>query len=223
MIRLLKDFVQFLFNPKPLGYSKHFIRNLIESFFFFFLLILILILISFVFEKLNLIESEIRVYNERIGVRDSTIISIFLVAIVEETAFRLPLTNFNMLYIRLSTSFLLSSIFSIVGGIFFDFHWDPYLITVCVGVIFFVISFKTELSISKDFLEKKFSVIFWILTLLFALIHTPLFLMEGLHVIDIFKSLLVLFISGVFLGYIRIRFGFLYVVVYHILYDYMTI
>jgi len=152
------------------------------------------------------------------------LLTLFLVPLHEEIMFRLPLTIFNIRYIIISFSFLLSfmvfTVFSkhlYYNDLFPHLIWD-YIYYIIFTFIFIIILFKLKrfLSIISGFWGKHFILIFYMYSILFMLVHFDytIFFEYGM-LIEILR-LLPKFMIGFFLGFIRINFGFIYALIFHI-------
>lgn len=219
----LVDFFKFLYSPSvyyniPIPSYKKIYQVLIIYFFSLILGVCISIIIHYFINTPKRADNEIDYSFYFI------FLSCLLLPLLEEIVFRL-----SLIYSRLNLSLSVSGIaFSVVNNILKEqtvFTVENFyvikiiasiVISILIGTIFYF-KIKNYEIILADFHKKNFKAIFYILTLLFALLHISNFKIS-------FHSLLVLplltlpqFIFGLTVGFIRIRYGFIYCLFIHIL------
>ncbi|MDM1395956.1 CPBP family intramembrane metalloprotease [Myroides odoratimimus] len=152
------------------------------------------------------------------GLLVAVLFIVLLGPLAEEVAFRLAL-RFKSWYLLLSTPLTLVyslwilyrinlSIAFIVGGVFY--------VILCT----YLYLHRNNIVILKERHEKYFGYVFYSYTFLFMIMHISNFYTINTEVL-VYSPLLFLpqFIGGLLLGYIRMRFGFGYNCMIHIIYN----
>lgn len=210
-------------NPKKLELKK-------DKFFKIIGKILIVIVILLIFSKLYYwLEGKIYHIPDQYKHNWSKkfiLFSIFFAPIFEEIAFRLPL-KFKPFNLAISTSFI---IFYITTNIIFktplleiNIH---LLYSFLISVFFFIIFiFLLKLNKIKKLVEKiwenHFNTVFYFYAFLFGFTHFFKFIEPNL--IFIFFYPLPFVIIGIFLGYFRLKYGFIYSIIFHFIYSLLNI
>ncbi|WP_369403712.1 CPBP family glutamic-type intramembrane protease [Geofilum rubicundum] len=84
-------------------------------------------------------------------------------------------------------------------------------------VLYYLLSLIKNFNISR-FWDRYFGAVVYLSALMFALLHLPAYRFEGVFIEKILAMILIsipYIIMGMSLGYIRVRFGFLYAVFFH--------
>jgi len=149
------------------------------------------------------------------------LLNLTMIPVLEEIAFRLPLIykKNNIVLSFSAITYFTTSLLLADGAL--DISTNIYLrliISVVIGVvIFFLLSLKSiENKISK-FWETYSKLIFYVLLLLFTLGHIENYILTSITLLLMPILLLPQFIGGVFLSFIRTKFGFEYAILFHIL------
>jgi hypothetical protein len=140
---------------------------------------------------------------------------IFLAPLLEELVFRLPL---RLSRITLSVSFAVFIIAVIKNFFIQEDNYTIYLLSVPLSAIIFgLLSYVTDIYLKINKLwEKHFFYVFYFFVLIFGLSH--LFNYNEIHWWMILSSPLLTLphiIMGLFLGFIRMNYGFLYSFFFH--------
>ena len=153
-------------------------------------------------------------------------INIFAFPILEETAFRLPLIYKRL---NLSLSVLLLSYYTLsivlVGDVInmSDMILTRMGLSVFIAVLtYFIVGIKTIGFKVKEFWENHYKIIFYTLLLLFTFRHLDSYMLTSL--VFLFSPLLLLpqFIGGVFFSFTRVRLGFIYVILLHMMINFIV-
>ncbi len=219
---LIIDFISFLKHPNLMGYAYSKTDKIKITVQLWLSLFLFMILGFGVLD--NLIEiPETDVFAkmlETIGYFAAFLFAVFIGPFLEEVFFRLPL-RFKTLYVFCGglgiIAYLAFSITAIVEYYFDTISWLYYSFWVLATVVFVSSIFFYQNKI-KESRTKWFPFIFYTLSILFAFIHIGNFQEFPLKVL-LFMPLIVLpqFILGVGMGYLRIRMGFWYGYLFHVL------
>lgn len=108
-----------------------------------------------------------------------------------------------------------------IAIILFFVHWVIAII-VLFGAIR-IIAFKKNDTDIKRFYKKYGKHIFWVLTILFALVHITNYDFQNIPVYAYPFMVIPQFIGGVFLGIIRIRYGLRYAIIHHTFFNLFVI
>lgn len=166
--------------------------------------------------KLPLLENKDLVYNY-------LIIALFFMPIIEELCFRLLLTQYNKQFIMISFSLVVGYFASNIlnlqiiksdnmsFNVIISFVYPLILAIPLYAIIYFIkFDFRREWN-------DHFQYIFYIVTVFFAIAHLPSFDLNFRQYLFMPFIILPLLISGLVLGYIRIRFGIFYSIIFHFL------
>jgi hypothetical protein len=221
---MTKDLILFLQKPNLKDANFTSIRKIWRTALLFCWLILFQIVIQVLFSLINpnstgaLIE-----YDDKILNHVGFIYIIFLGPIIEELTFRLPLSKFNAIYLKVSCSFLLTFFLS---RIIFHFIAPQFIIKYYYEIGFALLIFyclnKIDFYAIKVFWEERFYYFFWLSALLFSLFHFPYVISLSLDYVVMLKVFVSLFLGAIVIGYTRVRYGFIYGLGIHILYNFFT-
>lgn len=147
---------------------------------------------------------------------------IFLAPLLEEFVFRLPLR-----FSKITLSGSLSVFFIVVIKLFYiqDGNYIIYFLSIPLSVIFYgLLSYKINIYLKiKVFWEKHFSYVFYFVALIFGLSH--LFNYNEIYLWMIVSSpflTLPHIVMGLFLGFIRINYGFFYSFLFHVTINFIS-
>lgn len=148
------------------------------------------------------------------------ILSCILSPLIEEIAFRLPLI-YSRLNLSLSItilSFYIINKFFILKNIFDieNYFILRILISILCGVIFYFISKKHEDILLKIY-KNNFKIIYYTSSLIFALLHISNFQSDFSVLLAAPLITLPQLIFGLTAGFVRIKYGFLYCFLIHII------
>jgi len=230
----IKDLLSFLkkpdFEPCKLEPSVVFISVLKIYFSLFFVSILLILLRKIIFQDAmmnnNIVDyssSEIQQYISNPWVLFFILLLIF--PAIEEFSYRLFLTGYNRYFLSISLSLIVGDFVSLLFDIQFLYtehlHIN-YLIVlffhVALSIPFFVFFFfLTKKNAIKQFWNKYFPYIFYIASFLFAIVHLQVLSFSHVNVFLVILSISPFFVSGLGLGFIRIRYGFKYSILVHVI------
>lgn len=144
---------------------------------------------------------------------------VLIAPVLEEVMFRLMVTKFDLLKVKISLSMLMAFILEMVicemyfgkslllekiFGNVFSLYW----VVIALAIIFYLIltCFNRVLQRLNSFWDNYFYIVFYGSALLFCIAHyhrTPLFLLP------------VMLVTGLFLGYTRVKLGLGYSIILH--------
>ncbi len=148
----------------------------------------------------------------------------FIYPLFEELTYRLLLDRYNPYKIGISLSLLISYHIMINFQEFFLTYTNILnltLLSLSLIVIFSIFLFPLLLYFTKKksvekFWMHNFPYIFYGSALLFSFNHIGLFVFEDYTLLYIFLVLLPFFILGVAFGYVRLKYGFFYAYIVHV-------
>lgn len=227
MVEKVKNIWDYFKKPDFEKYSFESFSKKIFSFLMFFFICAVFGLL------LSLISGIIR---ERIGISSVSIsfsiiffiiINLLILPIIEEIAFRLPLI-FNKVYISLSLFIISYIIISRLYG--YDIlnlqkNVLPRIIYPfsIASIIYAVLQFDYMYHKTSFFWNKNKKTIFLTFLFIYALMHVNNYKLSYYYVIVFPLIVLPQFISGIFLSFVRIRFGFIFSVIFHFLINLLAI
>lgn len=154
------------------------------------------------------------------------IINLLLIPVIEESAFRLSLiySKINLCISFFFICFLISS-YIISGGVITT---DKLLLRGAVSiaassVLYLMLNLSSVDRIVATFWERNFRVIFYFFLTLFVLRHLDEYVFSFQELAVVLIILTPKFVGGVFLSYSRIRLGFTYGVLLHIIINAISI
>lgn len=218
------DFFIFLKSPSitiksSANHNEKITESIILLILKFLFSILIATLIGAFYEPENLTDKSIA---ERFSPFLYLVIAGMLLPLFEETLFRLSII-FKPIYLSFSsacfgyyfsTKLIFNSRLSLVDETFYYRIGSGVLF----GLIIFVILRNNRIKKQvQDIWIKKFRIIYYVSAIFFAWVH--IFNFELNHINILLTPLLTLpqLFSGLIMGYLRVKFGFLYPLVFHIL------
>jgi hypothetical protein len=149
------------------------------------------------------------------------LLNLSLIPVLEEIAYRLPL-SYNKNYLTLSFTTIVYFAVSILfaSGIM-DFSTNIYIrlvISIVMGVnIYFLLSLKSFENKVARFWNTYPRVILYTFLIMFTLGHIENYVLTSIVLLLMPILLLPQFISGTFLSFVRVKFGFEYAILFHIL------
>lgn len=148
------------------------------------------------------------------------IINVLLIPIIEETAFRLSLI-YSKINFCISLLFIFFFIVSYImsGAIITT---DKLLLRIFIpiaasSILYLLLNFGSINNIIETFWERNFSIILYFSLTLFVLRHLDEYAFSFRVLVVLLIILIPKFVTGVFLSYSRIRLGFIYGVILHII------
>ncbi|HBV16301.1 CPBP family glutamic-type intramembrane protease [Chryseobacterium carnipullorum] len=215
------DFFKFIYKPDIYKSSNSVLRKICESLFIYLFSLLLGLCISFTIYYF--IDTPERRDNEVDFSFEFIFLSCLLLPLLEEIVFRL-----SFIYSRINLSLSVGGIaFSIANNLLKEqtlFTIENFyviriiasiLISIFIGILFYF-KIKRYTNVLANFHQKKFKTIFYILTLLFALLHVTNFKLNFYSFLIFPLMILPQFIFGLAAGFIRIRYGFPYCLFIHI-------
>jgi len=198
----------FSYLKKPVYIEEYKKLTFLEFLSYIFIYILAIIPIGII---LFLISNGIGLENRQstLSFQEKIFYGILFAPIVEEILFRLILRfNRKNLLVILTTTLMLSIIFLVKKDIVRVLVFSSLTIVFSLCTIY--------LEACKDFFMKYFHIWFYIIAGLFGILHIYNYM--GINISNLFLSPLFAipqFILGILLGYIRIRNGFFYALLFH--------
>ncbi len=202
----MNDFLKFVKCP---NYTGSFIKLSAGDFFILFVVYFISVIpfgaiASFVASRLGLTSKV-----QQLTLPREIFYGVFLAPIIEEVFFRLIYVfNKRNLIILLSTSVFFGTYFTVNENLLKSIVFSVVFILTIVLIINF--------NRSRANFYKHFALFFYFIAGLFAIIHLGNFI--GLSFNNVIIGLLMVipqFLAGIILGYIRVRFGFIYAIIFH--------
>lgn len=221
-MRLLKDVVSFLFEPT---YEKEIKRSivlvLVRVLILFFLMIGCQVLWNYMYSKFFGDFSKIVSHNHIVVQSTSFWVFALLGPVLEEMSFRYFLTSYNKTVIKIGVSFIFGYLVLMISDIFLinRIPLPQHILHLGISSIVFIAIYYLKISIKEGFWINNFKFFCWGSILLFGFVHIPQFTNEGFSVYEIARSLGSLLIGSFYLTYIRCRFGIVYSIVIHIVYN----
>lgn len=204
----MSDFITFIKCPY---YTGSFVKLSVKDFFILFVVYFISVVpfgaIASIVSSLSGLTSKV----QQLTMPREILYGVLLAPIIEELFFRLIYVfNQRNLVIILAASVLFEGYFIINDNLIKSIIFS--------AVIIFTIVLLLNFRRSRTTFYKHFGFFFYFIASLFAIIHIGNFI--GLSLNNILIVLLMVipqFIAGTILGYIRVRFGFIYAVFFHTL------
>jgi len=203
----MKEFIHFVKHPKLDKIQKVDFTILLKLFIFYIITSVFLGVISAIVTKLFNLDHTISLSSPY----KTILIGVFLAPIYEELLFR-SLLRLN----KLTITFFLTTLICLTIISFINNKYSFFYILLSVLLISLTIVWISKLSTLKEINKNYFSYSYYFSSLLFGLIH--LFNFSGdLVPIIAFALLLVSpqIILGLILGFIRIKFGLAYAILFH--------
>lgn len=146
---------------------------------------------------------------------------VILGPIIEEISFRLPL-KFNKLFIPFSVFvfYLMIKLLNKKDFYLGEYTLDYILLQVAISIMLFIVLFallrikNIRYFIEEKIYKKHFGIFFYALAFFFAFLH---YKADSFSLVFVTPIIISQFISGVFLGYVRMKLGFRYGVLMHML------
>jgi hypothetical protein len=209
---IINDFFKFLISGKYQKYVKEKIsQRMVDFIILFFVVFFLSQLSAKMLSYLHLENYKPQSLNSK-----RIIYSILIVLIIEELTSRLWLVH-NKLNFTISISLMISALISLwvdVGIITFTFLLIFLTISILLYTIIFYL-FKLN-SFLEEFWNKKFLYIFYLTSITFWFLHAirnkefiPILIISSFYA----------FIAGLFYGYARMKFGFIYAIIAHSMFN----
>src|SRR5690606_348396 len=220
----MSEFIQYLINPKSTEKNGSLVFNFIYSVIILVALIISQILLQIIFLAFwNYDSLEGQDYVKSINEGYSVFISCFIAPLIEEVTFRLPLMKFDVINFRISFSLFIGLLLSFITSLVSDVTINPFVIQFSFGLVAFILTYKLKFEKFRTYWDNNSNIIFWGILLLFCLSHIPQFLMYNLDLGLIMKSTVSILLSGIFLAFARIRYGIIYSIFIHCIYNYIIL
>ncbi len=219
---LITDFNSFLKHPDLKGFTYNKTEKLKITVQLWLSLLLFMILSLGILDTLiDIPETDVFTKMlESIGYFGAFVFAVFLGPFLEEVFFRLPL-RFKISYAIIGglgvLFYLAFSVTAILEYYYETLSWLYYVFWLLISVVFVVscVVFQNQIEVNST---KYFPYVFYVLSIIFAFIHIGNFEEFPLRVL-LFTPLIVLpqFVLGLGMGYLRIRIGFWYGCLFHVL------
>jgi hypothetical protein len=214
---IIVEFIRFILKPNAELVLIRFYKKLLN---FFILLICSLIIVYGLTIVLQMFINQPASKVNDLSFAKLILFALLLAPLFEELVFRL-----SLIYSKLNLSISLSlAIASIITSVF-----DIRLLTWFGGVTFFlafcvlyiVLNNLTTFQIKiEGFWEKYFILVFYILTFLFGIFHMANYQLNSFSALTLaFVFSIPQIIGALFLGFVRIRLGFIWAVILHVLFN----
>lgn len=222
--RSVRDFISFLKSPivtRDADYSntQKIAASIVLLFLKFAFSIAIASLIGLFYEPKNITDQSL---SERFTPLAYLVLAGIILPFYEETLFRLSL-SYKRVYLALSVSCLgyylcTKLIYGIRLTTFDESLWIRLGASILLGVVYFLLLLQKRYS---DYFQKiwatKFTVIYYLSAVLFAALHIFNFEMTLTNLLLIPILTLPQLFSGLVMGYMRVRFGFIYPLLLHMI------
>jgi hypothetical protein len=223
---MIADFIRFSISPNYI-YRQYSFWQSIKCFFLLFTLSLIatqlLGVILFVAGSEGYIDSPLnRLKTKDVLILKSMVLSVFVSPIVEELAFRLHLRSNNLKFSFGFISLIILLVLAFFNLKFSDNYWICFIFLLSLSPLLFVLLNQYNLSIER-IIVNNFKSVFYTTIVLFALIHLRNYELHDTSLFVMFLLITPQIIAGFFLGFIRMRLGFVYSIVFHSLHNSMML
>ena len=225
---MIKDIVIFLRKPDPLMF--HYLNAWVRikrTVLIFLILILLQVSVQIIFLILGNSDNEnsIAKYNETASAKLSPLYIILFAPFLEELTFRLPLTKFNILFVRISCSLMIGLLISSVLNRLVAINAETILVRVLISLGVYVIFLISK--VNFEFLmhrwEKVFKSIVWASMGIFIAIHIPQLIGADFNSGSFVRSVISLLLSAFMFSYVRTRHGFVYSLSLHSFYNLLSV
>jgi membrane protease YdiL (CAAX protease family) len=228
----LKNFLNFLKKPDCQTIDVSLTKR-IKILFVLYIITLVLLSLSKLLQDLFIYFDLFEEYSQKISIlpkitsKENSYIflltAMILGPIFEELVFRLMLTQYNKQLISISLSLLLGYLLTI----HFDFYllniksgyiysFMAYIYPVCFAIPFYIIAQHLKLDLKKSW-NRYYPIIFYTITIIFALMHIPTLTINKSHYLFIPVLILPFIVIGITLGFIRTRLGIIHAMIFHFL------
>lgn len=222
---MIKDFISFLISPTLQRGDFTILGKIWRTTILFFAMVLLQVIIQkfFLLFSHNKTSESIEYDDKLLGHVGLTYI-IFVAPIIEELTFRLPLTSFNALYLRVSFSFIIASVVSKMAFYFLPplsiniFHFE-----IGLAILIFLILSRVKFYQLEKKWDKQFICLYWISIILFSVLHLPYVIGLGFDFAEVLSIVISLILGAIFITYSRVRYGFFYALGIHMIYNFLTI
>ncbi|WP_299104062.1 hypothetical protein [uncultured Tenacibaculum sp.] len=223
---MLKELLDFLLKPKPSQVSLNIekkLKNILKVYVYYFIFLLIVMGTCFYvldIQEQNLVAEKIKKWS----VLKTLVYGVVMVPLLEELMFRLPMIyqkkNF-VIAVFIGTFFFFSAILFNQGLLDFSKNtFERLLLSAFVTSLFYCF-IRVNNEKTRLFWKNNFSIIFYFLTLLFALLHV-------FNIVEIKNAYLIPILilpqlsSGLLIGFFRVKYGFIYGVIFHCLNNFVS-
>jgi len=218
----IKDFASFVISPKMPSHSDASFNQKLSTSIILFILkfafsVLVAGLIGLFYEPKNLTDQSL---SERFEPLLYLIVGGMLLPCYEEIFFRLSL-KFKPIYLALSAFCLGYYVCTkFVYGTRLTMLDDTFYVRIATGIFigtvcFIILRNKRLLEYFRNTWTQKFSVIYYLSVIIFAWLHVFNFELTPVNILLTPILTLPQLFSGLVMGYIRIKFGFIYPLVFH--------
>jgi hypothetical protein len=204
----MNDLFKFVKCP---NYTGSFIKLSVRDFFILFVIYFISVIpfgaIAGIVSSLLGLTSKV----QQLTMPREIIYGVLLAPIIEEVFFRL-------IYVFSQRNLVIILSASVLFEVYFIVNENLLKSIIFLVAIILVIALILNFNRSRTNFYKHFSFFFYFIAGLFAIIHLGNF--TGLSLTSLMLGLLMVipqFLAGIILGYIRVRFGFIYAIIFHTL------
>ncbi len=216
----LKELFKFLKSPDINASNSQSIKtNIKDSFALLLLKIFISILLAIIVMQLfDAEQTTMDKFKDKFSPIVILLLGGLLAPLLEEIAFRLSL-KFKPIYLSLSTTllffYLISKFYFKTGYINLDNHFLLRLsLSLLIGVMVYIVSTKYSNNF-KNFWNNNFNWIYYFSIILFGFVHITNFDMNTKNLLLMPVLTLPQSVGGIFTGYVRIKYGFIYACFFH--------
>lgn len=221
--------LEFLKEPKTWYLNTSFNKKLYFSLY----LIIIIVIVEIIYILFRIFLDRIGLpfsINNKLVNRDEfgyifMIILVFYQPIYEELCFRMPLRS-EKIGVFISFSLIIGLIIKLIMGLFIDpknINLINFLIleflSIGMGVLFIYLFFNSRWLKIKNFINKKYTLYFYLLLFIWVVLHFNSFEISFSHVPILALKFFHLVFLGLIFCSIRLKNGLLYSIILHILYN----
>lgn len=224
---MIKEFIAFILNPAKASVTNFSVIGKVwRTTLLFICLIVVQSVVQFFFLTISSSNQGTQVgeYVENIVYRSGFFYLVFLGPLIEELAFRLPLMEFNSRYLKISSSLIIAILITFIILLALPpTGLDALYMEMVIAIIIYGVLSQVDLSPLRSKWESHYKKIFWVFILLFCLIHLPQLVTFGFDINAILRASISFIVCALFYSFIRIRYGFIYALGIHSMYNFMTI
>lgn len=225
MIQYIKYLLIFAKRPSPYIYENN--KTTIEktrSVFIYYLwevvFLIPIVLILALLDQYGLLPENANTLNTISNFWENLFLICLAIPFLEEVIFRSHLSSPRWSIVASLVS-VICSVFFVVSNIVTDFNSKVIiLISTFIGIIY---SFFVSDQYLRNIWQKYYPIIFYIMVLAFTLVHLTNFDYKKIPLILFPLLLIAQFIGGIFLGFIRVRYGFWYSVLSHCWFNFVLL
>ena len=207
------DVVNFLVTPNNKPINELRTKDKIKDILILYIQKFILSILAVVLVRI-LISAE----NIEISILDFILIGVFVVPLIEEVIFRLPLV-FKPFYLSISSCFssliIISKFYFHTGYLNFDnLFFIRLLIAIVIGIVMYLFTRKYTVLIER-FWDIYFKWVYYGSIIMFGSLHITNFELTKENLLLLPFLTLPQLIAGIYTGYIRVKYGFIYTLIFH--------